>query len=279
MHFSVKATNNKEWLSQFRENLRQFLGEKTENVSPDLKKMEKWLELNRKGLSRQKTVDYYLLTGKGFFNARRFDEAISTYQAGLLHASSSRQLGELYRELGTAYYYKGYRLQPDGLAKYDLPLVKDSVESYLKAELHTQGPYLFGNMGWGYYLLEDFELAVKYCQLALDLDSSLVYVRMNLGITYIRMKEYARSFDAYQSIVQFVPDPSEYDGGMRDLKELQLQYPSRYPFTIFILGFILKQQGKYFESRKMLQSFTKSFFPDSAWKSKAASMLLQMPRE
>ena len=93
------------------------------------------------------------------------------------------------------------------------------------------------------------------------------------------MKEYARAFEAYKSIVQFVPDSSEYDGGMRDLKELQLQYPSRYPFTIFILGFILKQQGKYFESRKMLQSFTKSFFPDSAWKNKAASMLLQLPRE
>ena len=277
--FSFKPRDDEEWQSILRENLRRFLGKKSEEASPDLKELEKLLELNRKNLNRQKAVNYYVLIGRGFFNARRFDEAISTYQDGLQYASSSSQQGELYRELGTAYYYKGYHLQPDGLAVYDLSLVKDSVESYLKAEQHTQGPYLFGNMGWGFYLLEDFKTAVKYSQLALELDSTLVYVRMNLGISYIRMNEYTKAFNAYKSIVQFRPEPNEYDGGTRDLKELQLQHPSIYPFTKFILGFILMQQGKYYESRKILKSFTESFFPVSLWKNIALNMMQQMPRK
>ena len=185
-------------------------------------------------------------------------------------------MGELFRELGTSYYYQGYQLQADGLAKYDLRLVKNSVDSYLQAEKFTSGPYLYGNMGWGFYLLEDFEKSVEYSQRALALDPTLVYVRMNLGISFLRMHEYTKAFLAYQSIRPLEPDFEEYDGGIRDLKELKLQFPGSHPFTDFILGFIMMEQGRFHDSRVALTTFLNSSFAANSWKAKAQEMIRMM---
>ena len=237
---------------------------------------EKWLERKKKNSGLQKPTNHYVLTGRGLFNVRKFDEAIATYQAGLNYAESPEHFGELFRELGTAYYYKGYQLQADGLAKYDLKLVNNSIESYLQAEKFISGPYLYGNMGWGFYLLEDFEKSVEYSERALVLDPTLVYVRMNLGISYLHMDEYSKAFLAYQSIRSFEPEFEEYDGGIRDLKELKIQHPSDHPFSDFILGFILMEQGRFHDSREALLSFVNGSFAGSSWKLKAQEMIRMM---
>ncbi|HCP36070.1 MAG TPA: hypothetical protein DIT94_16870, partial [Deltaproteobacteria bacterium] len=68
----------------------------------------------------------------------------------------------------------------------------------------------------------------------------------------------------------------EYDGGIRDLKELKIKYPSGYPFTDFILGFILMEQGRFHDSRNALLSFVNSSFDGSSWKLKAQEMIRMM---
>lgn len=279
MRFIGSNLGTENFLPILRENLQRLLNQNKNGNLSTQQELEKWLSYNQKGLKRDKPVNYYILAGRGFFNSRQFDEAISTYQEGLFYATNSDQYGELFQELGTAYYYKGYRLQPDGLAEYNLPLVQNSVESYLEAEKHTQGPYLYGNMGWGFYLLKDFEKAVEYSERALALKHNLVYVRMNLGISYIRMGEYSKAFLAYQSIGPFNPETSEYDGGIRDLRELQLQHPMLFPFTDFILGYMLMEQGKFLESRKTLLAFIDSAFPFKVWRQKAKGMIRQMANQ
>jgi tetratricopeptide (TPR) repeat protein len=274
--FNRTPFGTEDWLQQFRENLRELMEQENPERSVSRQEFEKWLERKKKNSGLQKPTNHYVLTGRGLFNVRKFDEAIATYQEGLHYAESPEHFGELFRELGTAYYYKGYQLQADGLAKYDLKLVNNSIESYLQAEKFTSGPYLYGNMGWGFYLLEDFEKSVEYSERALVLDPTLVYVRMNLGISYLHMDEYSKAFLAYQSIRSFEPEFEEYDGGIRDLKELKIKYPSGYPFTDFILGFILMEQGRFHDSRNALLSFVNSSFAGSSWKLKAQEMIRMM---
>ena len=108
------------------------------------------------------------------------------------------------------------------------------------------------------------------------LDPTLVYVRMNLGISFLRMHEYTKAFLAYQSIRPLEPDFEEYDGGIRDLKELKLQFPGSHPFTDFILGFIMMEQGRFLDSRAALTTFLNSSFAANSWKAKAQEMIRMM---
>ena len=167
-----------------------------------------WIEiLNRLRYPRisnqiiQGKSQYYYLVGRGMHNLRRHSEALEALQSGLRETQDPQELGLLYQEIATIYYFEGYKLQPDGLAKYDKVLVRKSVDAYLQALQYIEDPFIYGNLGWGYYLLEDYEQAVYYGEKALQLDARLSYVRMNMGITYLRMNDYQNAFDAYDTSI------------------------------------------------------------------------------
>ncbi len=277
MRFSGPRLLAEDLFPMLRESMRRLMrGDRQDAGGSAHNELRKWLKNTRGVPGKQGPVDFYALTGRGLFNSRKYQEAIDTYKEGLHYAENPEQLGEMYQELGTAYYYQGYHLQPDGLAKYELPLVRKSIDAYMEAIKYMDEPYLYGNMGWGYYLLNEFDEAVDYSKRALELNPTLVYVRMNMGISYLRMRDYSRAFQSYQEIAQFLPDPTEYDGGIRDLRELQLQRPGQFPFSHFIIGYLLMQQGHYQESRDSLTVFLSSRFPLNAWKNKALEMLEKM---
>ena len=239
--------------------------------------LQKWMnrELSNGRVSRT-PVDHYLIAGKGFFNLREFEKALNVFYEGLMHSQTPGKIGTFYQEIGTTYYYQGYVLQPDGLAKYDLPLVRKSVEAYEQAIRYIQDPYLYGNIGWGYYLLKEYDHAVESGLRALAMQPQLNYVRMNLGITYLRMGKYAETFRAYRDVLEYTPDPFEYEGAIRDLKELSREFPQRYPFIDFILGYLFFQQSRYAQAREHFSTFQNSAFPVYAWKRKAVFLMKSM---
>ena len=83
------------------------------------------------------------MIGRGLFEAREYDEALKTLKEGLYYAESSEKKEQLFQDLGTVHYYKGYKLQPDGLAKYVIQDVRNSIESYERALLYGEDPYLY----------------------------------------------------------------------------------------------------------------------------------------
>ena len=95
------------------------------------------------------------------FEAREFEEALSTLNDSIYFAETPQELEKIYQDLGTVYYYKGYKLQPNGLANYNINDVRDSVKSYEKALRYGEDPFLFGNLGWGYYLLGDYNSSIE----------------------------------------------------------------------------------------------------------------------
>ena len=257
--------------------LQNLFGDKSEKLSTDVsEKLKRWLELSYSPTFREGPTDYYALTARGLFAAREFESAISTLNDSLLYAETSAQLGKIYQDLGTIYYYKGYKLQPNGLAHYDLKDVQNSIESYETALLYGEDPYLYGNLGWGYYLLGDYSSSVTSSRRALALKPELNYVRMNLGILYLKKGDYELAFTTYTSLLENKPQLDQYDGGIRDLQELQLEFPGVYPFTNFVIGQLYWQQGRHKEAQVAWQKFLNQNFPQSFWKDRTRSLLKKM---
>jgi len=219
------------------------------------------------------------LTGRGLFEAREFDEALTTLKEGIYYAESPEQIEHLYQDLGTVHYYKGYKLQPDGLAQYDLKDVRNSVESYENALRFGEDPYLYGNLGWGYYLLGDYVSSVDNSLKALAMNPELNYARMNLGIAHIKQGTYKRAYAAYESLLKYSPEHDEYEGGIRDLMELQLEFPGVYPFSNFVLGQLYKHQGRNMETSEAIHKFLRQNFPLAYWNHKARSLLSEIESE
>ena len=219
------------------------------------------------------------MTGRGLFEAREFEEALSTLNNGLHYAESPEQMEQLYQDLGTVYYFKGYKLQPNGLARYDLNDVRDSVKSYEMALSFGEDPYLYGNLGWGYYLLGDYSSSIESSLHALALKPELNYVRMNLGIAYLTKGDYELAFSSYASLQQHSPELDEYEGGIRDLLELQQEFPGLYPFINFVMGQLYWQQGRHKEAKVAWQKFLNQNFPEPLWHDSALLLLKKMETE
>jgi len=257
------------------------LFEKEKEVPTDelQEKLERWLELAQSPHFRRGPTDFYALTGRGLFEAREFDEALTTLKEGIYYAESPEQIEHLYQDLGTVHYYKGYKLQPDGLAQYDLKDVRNSVESYENALRFGEDPYLYGNLGWGYYLLGDYVSSVDNSLKALAMNPELNYARMNLGIAHIKQGTYKRAYAAYESLLKYSPEHDEYEGGIRDLMELQLEFPGVYPFSNFVLGQLYKHQGRNMETSEAIHKFLRQNFPVAYWNHKARSLLSEIESE
>ena len=256
-----------------------FKGEKEGSADEIHEKLKRWLEVAGSPNFRVGPTDYYALIGRGLFEAREYDEALKTLKEGLYYAESSEKKEQLFQDLGTVHYYKGYKLQPDGLAKYVMKDVRNSIESYERALRYGEDPYLYGNLGWGYYLLGDYVLSVENSLKALTMNPKLNYARMNLGIAYIKKGDYKSAYDAYESLLKYTPEYDEYEGGMRDLMEMQQEFPGVYPFSNFVLAKLYKHQGRNMEANVLLKKFLRQNFPVAYWKQKANSLLREMESE
>ena len=260
--------------------LKNLLNEKNKELTDDVReKLKRWLELSQSPYFGDTPTDYYALTGRGLFEAREFEEALSTLNNGLHYADSPEQIEQLYQDLGTVYYFKGYKLQPNGLARYDLNDVQNSVKSYETALRFGEDPYLYGNLGWGYYLLGDYSSSIESSLHALALKPGLNYVRMNLGIAYLTKGDYELAFSSYASLQQHSPELEEYEGGIRDLLELQQEFPGLYPFINFTMGQLYWQQGRHNEAKVALEKFLNQNFPELRWHDSAQLLLKKMETE
>ena len=157
--------------------------------------------------------------------------------------------------------------------------VRNSIESYEKALNYGEDPYLYGNLGWGYYLLGDYASSVNNSLKALAMNPELNYARLNLGIAYIKKDAYKSAYDAYESLLKYSPEHEEYEGGMRDLKELQQEFPGVYPFSNFVLAQLYKHQGRNMEANEALHKFIRQNFPVAYWHQKAHALIRRMESE
>ena len=101
---------------------------------------------------------------------------------------------------------------------------------------------------------------------------------MNLGITYLRLGELQDSLDSYASILDYRPDHTEYEGGIRDLQELVRKFPGQYTFGHFLLGYLFQMQGNYPPAQEAYKHYLReSSIP--YWQAQARHRLNEMSSE
>ena len=128
-------------------------------------------------------------------------------------------------------------------------------------------------------MLGEYSSSVDNSLKALALNQELNYARMNLGIAYIKQGTYKSAYDAYESLLKYSPEHDEYEGGIRDLMELQQEFPGVYPFSNFVLAQLYQQQGRNLEANEALHKFLRQNFPVAYWNHKARSLLSEIESE
>lgn len=273
----------REWWSRFRRNL---FGEGEEGREGDSRLVgrpamdERWSRLLRRygrwGPYYNWQMDYSIVSGYGLSRLGDYERAVEVFRQALEEAESPEQRADLYQGLANAHYYQGYRLQQDGLAQYDLTYVRRATEAYERSVEHDPRPLSYGNLGWMYFLLGEYEQAQRYSQRALSMNPGLEYVRLNIGLTHLMQGDPYEAFRAYRDVIESNPPEDTYLGGITDLKEVIRDDPGGRPFAYLMVGLLTLQTRDYADAREHLNRFLSFGDIGSDWRDLARRLLEHM---
>ena len=271
----------REWWDSLR---REFGGQRNEQLADAEGTRqgvpERWAELLRRygrlGDAFVWELDYGIISGHGLSRLGDYDGAIQVLEQGLEHADNPGKLADLHQGLANAHYYKGYHIQPNGLAQYDLAQVSLAAKAYEKSLAYRQRPLSYGNLGWMYFLLGDFDRAEERSREALRLNGGLHYVRLNLGLIYLVQNRLRDSFDEYYRVISARPDDEVYLGGINDLKEILRDRPGKHPFAYLLVGVLAIKKGDLSQARDSLERFLSGPSQGGEWTGLARELLEEM---
>lgn len=274
----------REWWERFKRNLsgeggnqvaRRFEGRPTidkrwENL---LRRYGRW------GPYFSFQLDYNVISGYGLSRLREYAEAVKVFEQGVRDTTDPVKLADLYQGLANAHYYHGYRLQPDGLAKYDLELVRRAKDAYLESAKLQPRPISLGNLGWMFYLLGEYPESERHSRRALEMDRGLDYVRLNLGLLHLVQGQINEAFDAYREVIGRHPPKDVYLGGINDLRELIRDKGAKAPFAHMMVGVLAMQSGDYSLANTSLTRFLSTPNVAERWRAMARRLLAGIPAE
>ncbi len=271
----------REWWSNLKRRLQRGQGVKIagrRGVRPNV--AERWENLLRQygrwGLPETWDLDFAVISGNGLGQLGDYSGAVSVLEKGVRRTFQPEKLANLFQGLANIHYYKGYHLQPDGLAIYDLGQVGKAVRAYENSLRNEPRSLSYGNLGWMMFLLGNYPEAEKNSLKALEMNGNLHYVRLNLGLIYLMQGRDWRSFQAYRSVIRRNPAPEVFMGGINDLKEILRDNPGRHSFAYLILGILSVKHGEFGQAREALQRFLTSPFQGRRWKALARRLLFDL---
>ena len=244
---------------------------------------ERWVELLRRhgrwGPLYNWNLDYHIVAGYGLSRLDEYDQAIGAFEKGIRSAKQPKRLADLYQGLANTHYNAGYRLQPDGLAEYNMALVAKSVKAYEQSVRYEKRALSLGNLGWMYFLQGNYARAEEYSQRALRQDRSMNYVRLNLGLVHLMQGRFNDAFNDYREVMRNNPPEDVYLGGINDLREVIRDNPGRIPYAHLMMGLLAIKSGDYSRANDALNRFMASPLIGSSWRALASSLLKQMHSE
>lgn len=272
----------REWWSRLKRRLEgRGDGDKVASSGVVRRKVsERWAELLRRygrwGPQVSWDLDYSVISGNGLSRLGDYPNAVRILEEGIRDVSDKNRLADLYQGLANAHYYQGYRLQADGTANYDLAQVKKAALAYESSVKQHPRPLSFGNLGWMYYLLGDYDRAERHSKRALAMNGNLHYVRLNLGLVYLAQHRNRESFESYYEVILRNPPNEVYLGGITDLRELIRDNPGRHPFAYLVLAVLSLKKGELSDAREALTRFLSGPYQGNYWNRLATRLLEQM---
>lgn len=241
---------------------------------------ERWAELLRRygrfGPLVTWDLDYSVISGNGLSRLGDYKNAVRVLEKGIRKASGKERLADLYQGLANAHYYAGYHLQKDGTATYRLTQVGKAARAYENSLAQRPRALSYGNLGWMYFLMGDYDRAERYSKRALSMNNNLHYVRLNLGLNYLVQRKNRESFESYYEVILRNPPADVYLGGITDLREIIRDNSSRYPFAYLMIGVLALKQGELSMAHDALVRFQAGPRQGNYWHRLADGLLKQM---
>lgn len=241
---------------------------------------ERWEQLLRRygrwGPFFNSELSYDVIAGYGLTRMGDYARAVEVFERAIRRAERPEKLADLYQGLANAHYYSGYHLHPNGLATYDLTAVRKATEAYENSVRNQARPVSYGNLGWMYFLLGQYDKAETYSRRALDIDGNLEYVRLNLGLTLLMEGRVYDSFRTYREVIRREPGDDVYLGGINDLREVIRDHPTGTPFAHLMVGMLALKRLDYELAREHLSRFAASPTIGRSWRDLARGLLKEM---
>ena len=202
------------------------------------------------------TFNDHLTLGFEYLKTAEYEEAENEFLKVLSVDSLSARA---YYGLGQAYKFQGRS--------------EDAIESYLKAAKidSTLTGTCWASIGWEYYVAGNFESSATASHAAVSIDSTLGYVRYNLGLALLAQRKIDEAVLAYEDAFDADSTPRTLGGAANDVSQLLVKMPNlgeaRYILGIFNLKRGLKY-GAWWELERYV-----TLFPDGVFAEKAKAAL------
>ena len=249
---------------------RRSLDKRWENL---LRRYGRWGPLQ----TNTPLIDHHVIAGSGLSrNAGEYDEAVRVIEEGLVRTRDAGNLAELYHTLANVHYDRGYQLQPDGLATYQVVYMHKAASAYQEVIRQVHSPYALGNLGWVNYVLGNYAEAEFYSRQAVGLDSRLYYVHLNLALTLLAQGNQQQAYARYLWVTKQFPGDEVLRGGMKDLQEMLRDHPSRWPLARLMLGLLAVEAGNFTLAKDSIQAAQRDAALGPQWQEIAQHLLENM---
>lgn len=101
--------------------------------------------------------------------------------------------------------------------------IDKSTQTLLKIiDIDSTSHVAYGNIGWNYYLAENYEECIKWSEKAVSIDQEALYAMYNIALAYLCMGDFEKSKILYKQYYQLnvkLDEPIR-EGAIKDLKDL-----------------------------------------------------------
>jgi Tfp pilus assembly protein PilF len=152
---------------------------------------------------------------------------------------------------------------------------KEAVEEFQKAaSFYSEESYkarCWGNIGWEYYLLKDYEKGIEYSQKALQIDSTLGYVKYHLGLESLASGHFEDALKIYEKMAKEGISQIDLEEGIKDLFAL-LGENEKIAEAHYILATIFRLRHWDYSAFLQLKEYL-LLSPQGKWKEKAKQQI------
>ena len=142
---------------------------------------------------------------------------------------SCSQKGEF--DNAIADFDKAIELDPDYVWAYcgrafaylDLGEYQQAIESFksvLPLATHDLLANIYGNLGWTYYLMAEYDLSIEASTTGIEIDPTQAWIRYNLGLTYLASGSYAQAEAEYARAIETTISKNSIEAATEDLAAL-----------------------------------------------------------